>query len=569
MEWLASVPPGPELATALAGLERGDLNGHELVAVAGARWRLIAHQHAELAADVVDLAHCPAGGPDAPAVRGGLDAPDTTVDELRLALTMTRHAAGVLVDVALALDERLPGVGDLLREGRVDWARVRVMVDTTRELDADTARSVVDQVLGRASGLTTGELRSRLARMVIKADPEGAARRRREGLAERRVTGRPNPDGTGNLVGANLPGERVAAIMRRLTELARQQTRAEGDTRGIDQIRADALLQLLDPAHPGQHHTVSPDTDWSGPDAPVRTTGARGPDGSERARDLGDSGTSRGSIGGRGPAGSRRSAGLGGQGPRGGPGVSTGSGGAGGRGSRSGPSTSPGGPDDLRGRPGPSSSPGGPACPGDPACPAPDGAAPDDAAPDDAAPDSEAPGAGLAGRRGRIDIRIDLATLIGLTDRPAHIIGWGPVLADIARQIALAPTADQRWVYTITHPDTGVVLGTGTTRRRPNARQARHVTSSQPTCRFPGCQAPATASDIDHIYPYADGGPTLTHNLMPLCRHDHQVKHAPGWTMTATPDGHTWTTPHHHTYTAPTEHDPDDHGPKPGPRPGG
>ncbi|MFV0257748.1 MAG: HNH endonuclease, partial [Acidimicrobiales bacterium] len=47
--------------------------------------------------------------------------------------------------------------------------------------------------------------------------------------------------------------------------------------------------------------------------------------------------------------------------------------------------------------------------------------------------------------------------------------------------------------------------------------------------------------------------PTLTQNLAPLCRHDHQVKHTPGWTLTTQPHGYTWTTPHHHPYTTPTD----------------
>ncbi|MFV0258041.1 MAG: HNH endonuclease signature motif containing protein, partial [Acidimicrobiales bacterium] len=66
------------------------------------------------------------------------------------------------------------------------------------------------------------------------------------------------------------------------------------------------------------------------------------------------------------------------------------------------------------------------------------------------------------------------------------------------------------------------------------------------------CRTPATSCDLDHTHPHSQGGPTLTQNLAPLCRHDHQGKHTPGWTLTPQPHGYTWTTPHHHTYTTPT-----------------
>lgn len=166
-----------------------------------------------------------------------------------------------------------------------------------------------------------------------------------------------------------------------------------------------------------------------------------------------------------------------------------------------------------------------------------------------AVPDAGAPGAGHTGRRGTIDIRIDLGALIGLTNEPAHIPGWGPITADIARSIALEPTAEHQWRYTITHPNTGAILANGLTKRRPNTRQTQWVTSRNPVCIFPGCRTPATSCDLDHTHPHSQGGPTLTQNLAPLCRHDHQVKHTPGWTLTTQPHGYTWTTPHHHTYT--------------------
>ena len=48
-------------------------------------------------------------------------------------------------------------------------------------------------------------------------------------------------------------------------------------------------------------------------------------------------------------------------------------------------------------------------------------------------------------------------------------------------------------------------------------------------CRQPGCRNRAGWTDLDHVIPHAEGGPTGYDNLCCLCRR-HQLKtHAPGW----------------------------------------
>ncbi|RZK51922.1 MAG: HNH endonuclease, partial [Pedobacter sp.] len=49
-------------------------------------------------------------------------------------------------------------------------------------------------------------------------------------------------------------------------------------------------------------------------------------------------------------------------------------------------------------------------------------------------------------------------------------------------------------------------------------------------CRFPGCNQPATASDIDHTTDWQHGGPTNLDNLAHLCRKHHRLKHHTAWT---------------------------------------
>lgn len=150
---------------------------------------------------------------------------------------------------------------------------------------------------------------------------------------------------------------------------------------------------------------------------------------------------------------------------------------------------------------------------------------------------------------GVVDIHVDLDTLAGLAQHPGDLNGYGPVIADIARRTAEQHPAAS-WRYTATDPATGDVIAIGTTRRRPTKAMKREIESHQRTCAFPGCRMPATQCDLDHITAWADGGPTDTSNLAPLCRHDHRIKHTASWVYAIHPDGTPrWTSGLGHTYT--------------------
>jgi hypothetical protein len=147
-----------------------------------------------------------------------------------------------------------------------------------------------------------------------------------------------------------------------------------------------------------------------------------------------------------------------------------------------------------------------------------------------------------------VDIRVPLDTLTKASDNPGEIPGWGPVLADTARQI-VADQADGHWQVTVVDPETGRPLAAVTTRRRPSNHQTRQVQAQQPVCVFVGCRNPAQDCDLDHNIPWADGGPTATTHLAPLCPGDHTIRHH-GWTYKINPDGTiTWTSPLGHKYT--------------------
>jgi hypothetical protein len=86
---------------------------------------------------------------------------------------------------------------------------------------------------------------------------------------------------------------------------------------------------------------------------------------------------------------------------------------------------------------------------------------------------------------------------------------------------------------------------------RPSTALDEFVRTRDLTCRFPGCDRPATHADIDHTVPYP-AGPTHPGNLKCYCRIHHLIKTFwPGWSdrqladgtvVITTPTGHTYTT---------------------------
>ena len=85
-------------------------------------------------------------------------------------------------------------------------------------------------------------------------------------------------------------------------------------------------------------------------------------------------------------------------------------------------------------------------------------------------------------------------------------------------------------------------------RYRPSAKLAEFVRCRDLTCRFPGCDRPAQACDLDHTVPYP-AGPTHPSDLKCLCRFHHLLKTFHGWTDHQYPDGTVvWVAPTGHTY---------------------
>ncbi|MGN6599136.1 MAG: HNH endonuclease signature motif containing protein, partial [Actinomycetes bacterium] len=161
-------------------------------------------------------------------------------------------------------------------------------------------------------------------------------------------------------------------------------------------------------------------------------------------------------------------------------------------------------------------------------------------------------GCGSAGRFSSLTmVAVPYDVLLGASEVPGELAGYGPLPAPLVRAIAGDPTGT--WQRLVTDPLTGSVEDFGTTRYRPPAKLMGHVITRDWTCRAPGCGAPAVVCDVDHATPYRNGttgGTTCAANLIPLCRRHHRCKTFTDWTVVREADGTVvWTTPTGHVYT--------------------
>ncbi|SDS06895.1 protein of unknown function [Agromyces flavus] len=151
---------------------------------------------------------------------------------------------------------------------------------------------------------------------------------------------------------------------------------------------------------------------------------------------------------------------------------------------------------------------------------------------------------------GKIVVTVPVLTLLGVSDEPAELDGYGPIDADTARRLAgHAPSLHRLLV----HPESGAALSYGRTTYRAGADLAGYVRVRDGGCRFPGCARRATTTDLDHTAAWAHGGRTDADNLAHLCRAHHRLKHHTGWRMVHEPGGTIrWTSPAgHHLTTHP------------------
>jgi hypothetical protein len=239
-EDLDEMEPGPYLAATLSSLDLSRLSGDDVVTSMRAQQRLISHDQAGLCAAMVETAHCVAADTTerSPVIE------DFAPEEIGAALTLTRRMSNDELGVAFDLDSRLPQVARAMRSGDLDARKARILSRDTAHLDSQTANEVVDVILPEAPSLTTGQIRARLRKLCIEADPADAMSRYERSLTERKVVAEENAEGTAAFIISQASPQDVLAARDHVNRLAKR-LKSDDDPRNIDQIRADHALALL------------------------------------------------------------------------------------------------------------------------------------------------------------------------------------------------------------------------------------------------------------------------------------------------------------------------------------
>lgn len=236
---LDQMTPGPVLGALLASVDVRHVSGRDRVTVLRARQRLASHVQAAAYRDMSSIsAFFEAEDDDVES------ADEAAAFEVRAALRLTRRTAAMELDLARDLNHRLPAVGEALADGSVDLRRARVLADGTAHLPEPDARDVVDHLVGEAHRYTTGQLRAKVRRACVQAHPDEAKSRYESALSERRLVAEPTVDGTVDLHLVGGAPDQVAEAFHRVDTIARS-LRHKGETRSLDQLRADVAIDLL------------------------------------------------------------------------------------------------------------------------------------------------------------------------------------------------------------------------------------------------------------------------------------------------------------------------------------
>jgi hypothetical protein len=125
------------------------------------------------------------------------------------------------------------------------------------------------------------------------------------------------------------------------------------------------------------------------------------------------------------------------------------------------------------------------------------------------------------GRRAELNVTVPASVIMGVSNAPGELVGYGPITAEVCRELATDATMRRL----VTNPVDGTFLAADTFTYRPNAALTRHIEFRDQSCVFLGCPRPATRCHLDHSDRFPNGR-TCDDNLGPLCEHHHMFKHA-------------------------------------------
>jgi hypothetical protein len=161
-------------------------------------------------------------------------------------------------------------------------------------------------------------------------------------------------------------------------------------------------------------------------------------------------------------------------------------------------------------------------------------------------------GAARASRSIDLNLVMSHEALLGTADHEARLAGFGPIPAELAREIVARSlgAGEEVWLRRLhASPTTGELVAMDSRARLFPAGLARLIRLRDQDCRTPWCGAPIR--HVDHVVPHGAGGPTSATNGQGLCEACNYAKAAPRWrarpgpggtVTTTTPTGHSLST---------------------------
>lgn len=164
--------------------------------------------------------------------------------ELAAALRITEHAAGELIRQADALVHRYPAVLASLGGAAMTERHAEILVSGLDEVEPELRDELLPRAVELAESQQVGTFRRSLRKLIDNARSVTLAERHKAALARRRVATELVDDGMAWLH-LYIPAVEARAIDARATAIAKVIVAQDGETRTLDQARADVMCDLL------------------------------------------------------------------------------------------------------------------------------------------------------------------------------------------------------------------------------------------------------------------------------------------------------------------------------------
>lgn len=145
---------------------------------------------------------------------------------------------------------------------------------------------------------------------------------------------------------------------------------------------------------------------------------------------------------------------------------------------------------------------------------------------------SDTEGLAVPSRKGvqaKVGVLIPMRTLLGRSDAPATLDGYGPIDVETAKRLL---GGSGSFFRVLTDPVTGIVKDIDRKRYRPTAEMRTFLGIVDGGGRGPNSDRPPSRTEIDHVIPFRQRmarGRTALENLVLLAERDHRIKTSGFW----------------------------------------